>query len=241
MWATTETHPHTAEVTLAYSTDHGANWTNSSVKFYNSENMTIPTILNFGKNYAGALDGYVYSYFIHSTLTTSGFGVSIPGRIYLARVLIADILDKSKYEYFSGMSGNSPTWTSSLNSKSPVFEDANGVGWNMAVSHNPEINRYILTTEHDRTFKGKLGMFEAPEPWGPWKTILYETEWGNGEIALSTFYWNFPTKWINGNDFVMVFTGIKSNDSWNTIEGSFTVENSDTTPPDSPTGVQFSL
>jgi len=242
MWATTETHPHTAEVTLAYSTDHGAHWTESSVKFFNSENMTIPTFLNFGKNYAGARDGYVYSYFIHSTLTTSSFGVSKPGRIYLSRVLNADILDKSKYEYFSGMSGNSPTWTSSLNSKKPVFEDPNGVGWNVSVSYNAGIGRYLLMTEHTKTFRGYLGLFDAPEPWGPWTTVHYTDNFGSGAIQKTAFYWNFSNKWLSsdGKDFVMVFTGIGENDSFNTVEGTFGLSEPDIISPDRPTGLKFS-
>jgi hypothetical protein len=39
----------------------------------------------------------------------------------------------------------------------------------------------------------------------------------------STFYWNFSNKWLSpdGKDFVMIFTGTGSNDSWNTIRGRF--------------------
>jgi len=252
MWLAFETYPIDGleNTRVAWSTDHGATWQKETWSFTFKEGLTIPTFLNFGKNYEGARDTYVYSYYINPTWgpgktsgsgAVSGFNVHQPGELFLSRVPEGSIRDQGSYEFFAGLNGGKiPIWTQDLSQKQPVFQDTNGVGWNVAVSYNPEINRYILTTEHDRTDKGKLGMFEAPEPWGPWKTILYEDKWGDGEIELSTFYWNFPTKWMNGNDFVLVFTGIKSNDSWNTIEGSFTVENSDTTPPDTPTGVQFS-
>ena len=71
-------------------------------------------------------------------------------------------------------------------------------------------------------------MFDAPEPWGPWTTVLY-TEgaevFGAGRIETSTFFWNFSNKWLSpdGRDFVLLFTGINTNDSWNTVEGSFRV------------------
>ncbi len=225
MWATTEKHPHTEEVTLAYSTDHGAHWTKSDVTFYNTENMSIPTFLQFGKNYARAIDDYVYSYFIHSLLMTEEFGVSIPGKIYLARVLKTDILDKSKYEYFSGMSDSTPTWTPTLEKKRPVFENnAEGVGWNLSVSCNSPLERYFLMTEHTESHAGYHGMFDAPNPWGPWTTVEYGS--GNWLGYGSTFFRCFSNKWLSpdGRDFVMIYTGtnwVGTNDAWNYIEGSF--------------------
>jgi len=104
-----------------------------------------------------------------------------------------------------------------------VFEDANGTGWNLSVIHNPGLGRYILCTEHSQTHAGRLGMFDAPEPWGPWSTIAYESNWGRGFIEESTFYWNFNQKWMSpdGEAFTMVFSGKNSNDSWNTISGRF--------------------
>ena len=38
-----------------------------------------------------------------------------------------------------------------------------------------------------------LGIFEADEPWRPWKTVEYYTNWNN---TGSTFFWNFSNKWI---------------------------------------------
>jgi hypothetical protein len=52
-----------SEARLAKSTDHGAHWTKANWAFFESEKLIIPTICNFGKNYAGARDNYVYHYF----------------------------------------------------------------------------------------------------------------------------------------------------------------------------------
>jgi hypothetical protein len=93
----------------------------------------------------------------------------------------------------------------------------------LSVSYNAGLKRYLLATEHGATHAGKFGLFDAPEPWGPWTTVAYENEWGKDHIEVSTFYWNFPTKWQskNGSEFTMVFTGKNSNDSWNTVNGTF--------------------
>ena len=45
---------------LAWSADHARSWTWSEWKF--AESFGAPTFLNFGKNYAGARDDYVYIY-----------------------------------------------------------------------------------------------------------------------------------------------------------------------------------
>jgi hypothetical protein len=46
---------------------------------------------------------------------------------------------------------------------------------------------------------------------------------GEPYVEASTFFWNFSNKWLSsdGRDFVLVFTGVGSNDSWNTVHGTF--------------------
>ena len=251
MWVSPDPLPHLNETRIAWSTNHGATWTPTSWKFTFSDGLTIPTFLNFGKDYAGSRDSFVYSYYIKPQygpgkasggLVVNGFDVHKPGVVYLSRVPKGDILDQTKYEFFAGLNGNGdPTWSSTPAQKQPVFEDPNGVGWNLSVSYNEGLNRYLLSTEHTRTHKAHLGIFDAPEPWGPWTTVFYTNSFGNSSLAKKTFYWNFSNKWLSpdGKDFVMIFTGQKANDAWNLVEGSFEVSNSDTTPPDTPTGLTF--
>jgi hypothetical protein len=95
----------------------------------------------------------------------------------------------------------------------------------MSVSYNAGLARYLLATEHTATHSGKFGLFDAPQPWGPWTTVSYDDNWGSGHVEVSAFYWNFPTKWLSSSRrrFTMVFTGKNSNDSWNTVAGTFTL------------------
>ena len=114
-------------------------------------------------------------------------------------------------------------WTKNLNERLPVFENPDGVGWSINVSYNSKLERYFLTTEHTESHRGNLGIFDAPEPWGPWTTVLYDNSWGEGFIPLNTFYWNFANKWLSkdGKNFSLIFTGRKENDSFNLIRGKF--------------------
>jgi hypothetical protein len=232
MWVAPQPNPHLDHSQIAFSKDHGLTWQLADWKFPFEHGLTVPTFLNFGRDYAGARDGYIYSYYIQpawgpgkATKTTAHtFDVHQPGRIHLSRVPKNAILDRSRYEFFGGRDRTgAPTWTADLTRKQAVFEDANGVGWNLSVSYNPGLKRYLLATEHTETHAGKFGLFDAPEPWGPWSTVAYEETWGAGHVEVSTFYWNFPTKWLNadGTAFTLVFTGKNTNDSWNTVSGRF--------------------
>lgn len=106
-----------------------------------------------------------------------------------------------------------------------LLEDPNGVGFSSSVSYNAGLGRYLLMTEHTDSFEGLLGIFDAPEPWGPWTTVEYfeSSYFGQGHIEDTTFYWNYSNKWLSadGTDFTLVFTGIGENDSWNTVRGRF--------------------
>ena len=227
---------HYTEARLAESTDHGAHWTKANWAFHETEKLTIPTICNFGKNYSGARDNYVYHYFIrpqdnmppfNSKRVPESLIAHKPGRIYLARVEEDKIFDsRDNYQFFIGLDKNgSPKW-GDISAKQPVFEDKNGTGWCMSVSYNPGFDRYILCTEHTESSKGNLGVFDAPEPWGPWTTVEYFDSWGKGHIELNTFFWSYPTKWLSedGQEFTLGFTGAGlglNNDSFNTIRGRF--------------------
>ncbi|MDO8541324.1 MAG: DUF4185 domain-containing protein [Opitutaceae bacterium] len=232
LWLAPQPNPHLENCRIAYSSDHGATWQLADWQFDFADALTIPTFLNFGRDYAGARDRYVYSYYIHPTwgpgratkTAAHTFDVHQPGRVYLSRVPKDAILQRQHYEFFAGFGPDRhPTWSADAGAKRPVFADANGVGWNLSVSYNPGLRRYLLATEHAETHAGKFGLFDAPEPWGPWTTVAYDNNWGAGHIEATTFYWNFPTKWLSpdGTRFTLVFTGKNTNDSWNTVAGRF--------------------
>jgi hypothetical protein len=194
--------------------------------------------MNFGQDNASARDSYVYHYFVRcggedvgsTTCDEDGSPCGLviqggpTGYIDLARVSASDMGSNfatlnTKFEWFTGLDGNlDPTW---------------GTAGNLSVSYNIGLGRYILITEHTTSQVGNMGMFDAPEPWGPWTTIVYYTEPNDfqskigvgGDVGSKAFFWNFSQKWTSGADFALIWTGGGSgsiDDSFNVIEGTFT-------------------
>jgi len=179
--------------------------------------------LNFGKNYAGACDGYVYHYFI-KLQEPGSLAVHKPGVVFLLRVPKGSLMKRAAYEFFAG-TPDRPAWSRHIEDKKAVFQDPRGVGWCLSVSYNAVLGRYLLSTEHDATVQGNIGIFDAPEPWGPWTTVLYTSGFGYPGEPPTTFFWNFSNKWLSrdGRTFTLIFTGVGVNDSWNLVRGRFTV------------------
>ncbi|GMR00897.1 MAG: hypothetical protein BMS9Abin19_0239 [Gammaproteobacteria bacterium] len=238
---------------LYHSTDNGSRWNYTGVHWLRSEfsdngGMFSPTFLQFGKGYAGARDNFVYIYAneITTSVGSGSWNVQRPGKISLLRAPKASLKDKSTYEYFSGLdASNNPIWSTSSSDRKPAFsDDTNGI-MRTSVSYNAGLGRYILTTQQvnrQQADNYHIGIYEAPEPWGPWRTILLKNPAVVGprlNNGTKTVYWNFSNKWLSGDgkEFVMVYTGPGS-DQWGTVEGRFvTSGNTTMAPPNPPSSV----
>ncbi len=217
-----------AAARLYVSEDHAATWQPAEWAFTRADGLTIPTICQFGRDYAGARDAYVYHYFIRPA-DDRDFVAQTPGAIDLVRCPADGLLARDRYEFYAGQRDGQPVWTADLTARQPVFEDVAGVGWNVSVSYAAGLRRYFLMTEHTTSSVGNLGVFEAAEPWGPWQTVVWlnqadETWFGAGRLVPNTFFWNLPTKWqsADGQQFTLIFTGAgrgQDNDSWNSVRG----------------------
>ncbi|MGA1196401.1 MAG: hypothetical protein ACO36I_07865, partial [Candidatus Latescibacterota bacterium] len=152
-----------------------------------------PTFINFGKNYEGARDGFVY---IWSNDNPSAYQAS--DHFVLARVPKDKIRERDAYEFFVRLKNNKPVWSQDIKKRGPVFKFPETC-IRSSISYNAGIKRYILWQNlrqaggEDTRFAGGFGVFEAPEPWGPWKTIFFTNKWdmGPGELGC------FPTKWMS--------------------------------------------
>jgi hypothetical protein len=232
---------HYRYIELARSTDHAATWTKANWRWHGDDNLIIPTFLVFGKDNAGARDGYIYSYFIRParpgiSQAEMGLEVHRPGAVFLARVPKEKIFtSRDAYEWFTGLAPDGqPEW-GTLDAKQPVFENPAGTGWCLSASYNPGIGRYLLGVEHTASHSGVTAIFDAPEPWGPWTTVKYWTPSNRFGAARTgsamdwrdnVFFLAFVPKWLSadGLDFTLVFTGGgrgKDNDSFNAIRGKF--------------------
>jgi hypothetical protein len=175
------------EVKLATSKDLGATWKFADWAFTREEGVMMPTVCNYGKDYEGAKDEFVYSYLIRFQSydgpddyadKVDWLNCRKPGLIDLARVPKDQIMNRDAYAFFSGLKNGKPVWTKDIEQRKPVFENPAGVGWCINVSFNSGLGRYMLTTEHTETHRGNMGIFDAPDPWGPWTTVLLRSKLG---------------------------------------------------------------
>ncbi len=186
---------------LAWSTDYGKSWEWCDWKFTTS--FGCPTFLNFGRNYAGARDDYVYLY---SSDSDSAYVPS--DRMVLARVRKDQIRNRDAYEFFQRLDAHgNPVWTKDVHQRGAVFAHA-GKCYRSGITYHPALRRYLwvqILPGADPRFKGGFGIYEAPEPWGPWRTAYYTDEWdvGPGETAC------FPVRWMSpdGKTLYLAFSG----------------------------------
>lgn len=186
---------------LAWSTDHGATWTWSDWKC--TESFGAPTFLNFGRNYAGARDSFVY---VYSQDIDSAYKPS--DRMVLARVPADRIRQRTAYECFAGLDNDGqPAWTADVSKRSGVFTHP-GRCYRSGISYNAGLKRYLwcqIIPGSDTRFEGGFGIYDAPEPWGPWTTVFFTEDWDVGPGETSSI----PTKWISddGRTVHLVFSG----------------------------------
>jgi len=119
------------------------------------------------------------------------WGTQTPGELHLSRVPKTGIESQSQYQFFKGLNGcGQPLW-GMFSERRPVFVDPNGVMRNSAI-YNPGLRRYFLVTNHTENNSGNVAIFDAPEPWGPWTTVLYELGWpAGGEVERNVCFANF--------------------------------------------------
>ena len=192
---------------LAWSLDRAKTWTFCDWKF---EAFGLCAFINFGRDYQGARDGYVY------TVTHDGPMADGPAdRMVLMRVPKDRIQDREAYAFFVAIDGDGrPVWSPDIGGRGPVFEHKDAC-LRSGISYCAPLKRYLwwqhLPNEPghkdrgDTRFAGGFGIYDAPEPWGPWTTVTFTEKWdvGPGERA------EFPTKWMDadGKTLYLVFSG----------------------------------
>ncbi|MBI5393739.1 MAG: serine hydrolase [Verrucomicrobia bacterium] len=190
---------------LAWSDDHGTTWTWSD--WMCSESFGCPTFLNFGRNYAGARDGFVY---VYSHDSDSAYERA--DRMVLARAPKDCLRDGDTYEFFERLDAvGQPVWTKDIAQRGAVLANP-GRCYRSGVTYNALLHRYLWCVAmpvEDKRLAGGLAIYDAPEPWGPWTVAFTTNAWdvAPGESA------SFPTKWMStdGRTLTLVFSG---NDSF---------------------------
>ena len=209
---------------LAVSRDHSQTWELAPWKWTINDRLFAGTFLNCGQNNSDARDDYVYSYFTRIEIAPQPRRSWIherPGMVDLARVPAKQLLRREAYEWFAGLAPDGQvTWTADQAARVPTFTDPNGIKI-VSVCRVPGIDRYLLVY-NPRDNAGNFGLFEAPEPWGPWREVAYLKRQAlfmppqpNTRVSL----FHFAPKWWNsaGREFTLIFN--TGDDAWNTVRG----------------------
>jgi CubicO group peptidase (beta-lactamase class C family) len=196
---------NTGNSQLAWSADHGESWTWCDWKFM--ESFGAPTFLNFGGNYDGARDKFVY---IYSHDSDSAYEPA--DRFVMARAAKNEIRNRGSYTFFKGLDEQGgPVWTKNIRQRDAVFVNPDNC-YRSQVSYNRGLKRFLWcqvlpASRHPQgtRFQGGFGIYDAPQPWGPWTTVYYTQEWDVGPGETSSF----PTKWIStdGKTCHLLFSG----------------------------------
>ena len=171
---------------IAMSTNHGTSWTwdTNTPMFGAPGNANSPLaykfttifFLDFGKNSANAIDGYVYAYGLDNNWRSQT-------AMYLARVPSNAVMTRSSWQFYSGSNANgTPMWSSDITQKTSVLTDQRLLYPTMfgtdcpanqpvvaqgGVTYDAPLHRYLFTSWSCTTHE----LYEAPQPWGPWSHV----------------------------------------------------------------------
>jgi hypothetical protein len=174
-----------------------------------------PFYIQYGQNYGANTDGYVYIFSIRIADPNS-WEVQKPGVTWLARAPVAGeaFMYPANWQWVTGFNGTAPVWGAMANRVS-VLQDPDGFMRGSAI-YNPSLDRYLMVTNHTARNQGNIAIWEAPEPWGPWTSVLKESGWPQGgEVPREFAFGTFSPKWLDGGgNCVLVWF---RPDSWNSV------------------------
>src|SRR5882724_1642634 len=230
---------------IEYSTGSAFNWQTNTWQFCAGTSTAGPTlgsfcptrIVQYGRGVANP-DGYVY---MTGDANTSDYWCDTgcpafvpPAKTYMTRVPSGSILVQTAYQYYAGLDMNgAPMWTTDVTRMQPIFSnrnanktDSHAVVWIMATGlgqpvYDSTIGRYIAASSSGPL--GQTSFYDAPNPWGPWTTIVYNNfnvasedannkptgGWGNFGAASNGLGVNGVPSWTSadGKSLYFVFSG----------------------------------
>lgn len=205
-------------VGFRWSTDFGKTWQQTPCTpdkplfgefALNAEPVKIgaPHFVDFGRNMESSPDGKAY-------LTAHGASEGPTGRryaynswitgdeIHLIRVTpgIANMNDRSRYEFYAGNDGNgAPVWSADFSAIKPVAAWRDNMGC-VTMTYNAPLKRYFMcVTDGGNTF-GYFNtyMLESVGITGPWKLVTYMKRFGE-----QGYFVNLPSKFISADGRTM--------------------------------------
>ena len=207
------------------SDDYGITWDVHATPYdFFSGPLCGGTFVQFGKNYEGARDNYVYVSFPCSYKKISYWENG--DCLLMGRVPQDSLLSRGAWEFYCG----NDEWSNDDAKAVPIFEYPEMTGQDF-IHYNPGIKRYVLgnysfmteegiprpyhlgdlTKTYDTRYPSQLTLFEAPEPWGPWSLFHVNDAWG----MYGGYQPSFPTKWMSQDGLTMHMVSSGSYDDYN--------------------------
>jgi len=213
---------HNINAWIITSVDYGLSWNRDAtpIDFF-SGRLASPHFIQFGKDYQGSRDEYVYAIFPAGD--DGGSYWENGDYLLLGRVPKFLITHREAWEFFTRVNeAGNPLWSADDQQAEPVFRYPHMTGEDH-ISYNAGIRRYIMGNYSfldeggnprpyhaeggwpATSLRSQLTLFEAPEPWGPWSLFYQNDNWG----TYGDYQPSFPTKWISadGKNMLMVSSG----------------------------------
>jgi hypothetical protein len=158
---------------LAYSDNNGRSWKQIPDSPWVEKNpFQVTMFINMGQDYGLNRDGYLYGLGIQNEIADPPQSQAV----YLLRVPITStskvdpaqdpILDYQNYRYFAGLEPGGAVRWSRYQTETVPLEGLTTMAQG-AVIYHPGINRFLFLSGLIQA-DGTGGLFEAPDPWGPW-------------------------------------------------------------------------
>ena len=183
---------NTGNSQLMWSEDEGKTWT-WGWKW--ERGFASPSFLQYGPNYAGAKDEFVYVYSQDGdSAYQSDDGVAL-ARVHKDRIRV-----RGAWEYFVETKGGSAVWSKEIAERGLVWKFPAHAQRVDAV-YSPAMGRVLLLVGYDHS--GGWGIYDAEQPWGPWSTAFHTNDWGLGD----THGYRLPPKWMEGETMYLIYSG----------------------------------
>lgn len=191
--------------------------------------FSLLAFLQMGRAYAANRDGFVYVY---------GLNGSVDGKmnqLVLFRVAKDRVADRAAYRFHAGTdaAGNA-RWSADIAARQPVHTFPTGwvnrtnlfpgdlvvESWLPSVTWNEALGLYMMASAgigvaDDGTEFGRpsyLGIYVAPNPWGPWRQVHEDKAWApGGDLGARAYAPQIAPGWVapDGRSFWLVWADLK--------------------------------
>lgn len=185
------------DASIVKSTDHGKTWSPKppvGKAMFPGTRFSTPFFVQYGRDYDGAMDEYVYA--VSNVGTWNNGNYMVLGRV--RRDKIAD-LNAGDWEFFGGADAQDvPSWSKDFGKAHAIFRHR-GFTSMTGIQYVPAAERFILPQWAYTDLDGNspwgqtmLCIYESDKPWGPWRHVYTEPNWGN-----ALYNPGLPSKWFD--------------------------------------------